>query len=34
MVVRAGVVVARTAPATATLSLPGRPPNVDWTLRR
>ena len=33
-VVRRGVVVARTPPATATLDLRGRPPNVDWTLRR
>jgi len=32
-VVRRGVVVAHTPPATAALSLPGRPPTVDWTLR-
>jgi cytosine deaminase len=34
VVVRGGVVVARTPPATAALSLAGRPANVDWTLRR
>ena len=34
MVVRHGAVVARTAPATASLGLPGRPGTVDWTLRR
>ena len=34
VVVRRGRVLARTPPATATLSLPGRPPTVDWTLRR
>ncbi len=34
MVVRRGRVVARTPAATATLSLPGRPPTVDWALRR
>jgi cytosine/creatinine deaminase len=34
VVVRRGQVVARTPPATAALSLPGRPPTVDWTLRR
>lgn len=33
-VVRGGQVVARTPAATATLSLPGRPGSVDWTLRR
>ena len=33
-VVRRGRVLARTPPATATLSLPGRPKTVDWTLRR
>jgi len=26
--------VARSAPATATLDLPGRPASVDWVLRR
>ena len=34
MVVRRGRVVARTPAATASLCLPGRPPTVDWTLRR
>ena len=34
IVVRRGAVVARTPAATATLNLPGRPPTVDWTLRR
>ncbi|KQV94993.1 amidohydrolase family protein [Rhizobacter sp. Root1221] len=34
LVVRDGRVVARTAPAVATLDLPGRPAAVDWTLRR
>jgi cytosine deaminase len=34
MVVRRGQVVARTPAATASLSLPGRPTTVDWTLRR
>ena len=33
-VVRGGQVVARTPAATATLSLPGRPGSVDWTLQR
>ncbi|HEX6362430.1 MAG TPA: amidohydrolase family protein [Albitalea sp.] len=33
-VVRRGRVVARTAPAVATLDVPGRPATVDWTLRR
>ena len=33
-VVRRGRVLARTPPATAALSLPGRPKTVDWTLRR
>jgi cytosine deaminase len=33
-VVRRGRVVASSPPATATLALPGRPPQVDWTLRR
>ena len=33
-VVRRGQVVARAPQATAALSLPGRPPTVDWTLRR
>ena len=32
LVVRRGRVVARTPAATATLALPGRPPQVDWTL--
>ena len=34
IVVRRGRVVARAPQATAALSLPGRPPTVDWTLRR
>ena len=34
LVVRRGRVVARSPAATATLELPGRPPTVDWTLRR
>jgi cytosine deaminase len=34
LVVRRGRVVARAAPAEAALNLPGRPPSVDWTLRR
>ncbi|MES2099630.1 MAG: amidohydrolase family protein [Pseudomonadota bacterium] len=34
VVVRRGRVVARTPAATATLNLAGRPPSVDWTLRR
>jgi cytosine/creatinine deaminase len=34
VVVRRGQIVARTPHATAALSLPGRPPSVDWTLRR
>jgi cytosine deaminase len=33
LVVRRGQVLARTAPAAATLQLPGRPALVDWTLR-
>jgi cytosine deaminase len=33
-VVRRGRVIAQTPAATATLSLPGRPPSVDWTLLR
>lgn len=33
-VVRRGAVIARTPPATAALSLPGRPASVDWTLAR
>jgi len=33
-VVRKGAVVARTPAAAAALNLPGRPPTVDWTLRR
>jgi cytosine deaminase len=33
-VYRAGNLVAQTPPATATLSLPGRPAQVDWALRR
>ncbi|CAN7606872.1 amidohydrolase family protein [Rhizobacter sp. LjRoot28] len=32
LVVRAGRVLARSAPASARLSLPGRPVEVDWTL--
>jgi len=34
MVVRRGRIVARTPAMTATLDLTGRPPTVDWTLRR
>ena len=34
VVVRRGRIVAESAPALATLRLPGRPPTVDWTLRR
>ena len=34
LVVRRGAVIARSAPATAALSLPGRPASIDWTLRR
>ena len=34
LVVRRGEVIARSAPSAATLSLPGRPAAVDWTLRR
>ena len=34
LVVRRGRVLARTAPAAATLQLPGRPAQVDWTLQR
>jgi cytosine deaminase len=33
LVVRGGTVIARSAPATARLDLPGRPPAVDFTLR-
>jgi cytosine deaminase len=33
-VARRGVVVSRTPAATATLSLPGRPAQIDWTLGR
>ena len=33
LVVRRGQVLARSAPAAATLQLPGRPAQVDWTLR-
>ncbi|MBX3619841.1 MAG: amidohydrolase family protein [Rhizobacter sp.] len=33
-VVRRGAVIARTPAHTATLSLPGRPGTVDWTIRR
>ncbi|MDB5818560.1 MAG: codA, partial [Rhizobacter sp.] len=33
-VVRRGEVVSQTPPATAMLSLPGRPQVVDWTLQR
>jgi len=33
-VVRRGAIVARSAPATASLDLPGRAASVDWTLRR
>jgi cytosine deaminase len=34
LVVRRGAVIARSAPAQAMLSLPGRPASVDWTLQR
>ena len=34
LVVRGGRVLARSAPAQATLLLPGRPAVVDWTVRR
>jgi len=34
LVVRRGTVIARSAPATAELQLPGRPASVDWTLQR
>ncbi|MED5621495.1 amidohydrolase family protein [Ideonella sp. BN130291] len=34
LVVRAGEVLVRCAPATAELRLPGRPATVDWTLQR
>ncbi|HEX6704974.1 MAG TPA: amidohydrolase family protein [Albitalea sp.] len=34
MVVRRGRVLARTPPATASLQLPDRPPQIDWSLRR
>ena len=34
LVVRRGTVIARSPPATAMLALPGRPAEVDWTLRR
>jgi len=34
IVVRGGAVVARSPAASAELHLPGRPPLVDWTLRR
>ncbi len=34
LVVRRGEVLARSAPATASLHLPGRPGSVDWTLQR
>ncbi len=34
LVVRRGEVIARSAPASAALALPGRPAAVDWTLRR
>ncbi len=34
MVVRRGRIVAQTPAASARLELPGRPPSVDWTLRR
>jgi cytosine deaminase len=33
-VVRRGAVIARTPAATASLTLPGRPATVDWTLLR
>ena len=34
LVVRRGEVVAQSAPATAMLTLPGRPATIDWTLSR
>ena len=34
LVVRRGRVLAEAPPAVATLNLPGRPPSVDWMLRR
>ena len=34
LVVRRGRVIAQSAPSAATLSLLGRPPSVDWTIRR
>ncbi len=34
LVVRRGVVLARSAPVAAALNLPGRPATVDWTLAR
>jgi cytosine deaminase len=34
MVVRGGEVIARSTPAVATLDLPGRRAQVDWTLQR
>ncbi len=34
LVVRGGTPIARSAPATAQLNLPGRPATVDWTLSR
>jgi cytosine deaminase len=34
IVVRRGVVLAQSPAATATLNLPGRPQNGDWTRRR
>jgi cytosine/creatinine deaminase len=34
VVVRRGEVIARSPAATASLSLPGRPQSVDWTLQR
>jgi small ligand-binding sensory domain FIST len=34
LVVRRGQVLARTPASTATLDLPGRPAQVDWTLPR
>ena len=34
MVVRRGQIIASTPAATARLNLPGRPPTVDWALRR
>ena len=34
LVVRGGTVLARSAPATAALNLPGRPPSVDFLLAR